>query len=557
MASEASSGNFDLVLGSELAEVPKEPEIIHKKLGREHKLKAEVNLARNKPIVAAVLSEALKIFETDKTDFELSEEFVDTDPTVGGNADALAMLVQKAYRGPRIKPKVSDKEDDGKPKEKITRKIAIALEEADDILYQMDFKGMLFSCSVNGFQDGDVILRKLDNMEFEMLPRRYVTALPEKYVTKKNGKLKATWYERFGTGAGNFTSAFQSPIMGGTAGTPEILMKADYYIINEGTESEIVIPKQDIIHIKMNPYGRTTIDRMGRTCFNLWSVPPMKRLKKTLLWKANAMVNDILWRDAMPPREHHKLDLSLFSPDNYKGETVEERVEAARTAALKVINAYVQFISHKAVDVGYVTDLVTEINILESRAKTYADPNDLIKQLDENVHATSGIPRGAMYGEGSGSYASELLISNYAGLRAEFIGDRIARPFENFLRDYIGTNYPDTVGKKVANRIRLKFRLILPRDIREIAQAVNLLMDSMVVDVAQILETVGLDMMTQEQFESHLKLIGDMSNAKGNLTFGSPEKKSFKDDAKAVSRKAETPVTRTGKELTPDDKMPK
>jgi len=162
-----------------------------------------------------------------------------------------------------------------------------------------------------------------------------------------------------------------------------------------------------------------------------------------------------------------------------------------------------------------------------------------------------------MYGEGSGSYASELLISNYAGLRAEFMGDRIARPFENWLREYIGNNYPDTIGKKVARRIRLKFRLILPRDIREIAQAVSLLMESMVVDVAQILETVGLDMMTEDQFKSHLKLIGEMSKARGNTTFGQADKKSFRDDADAVSRRTETPVTRAGKELTPDDKMPR
>jgi len=557
MASDVGSGNFDIGMSTSLVDVPKEPEIMHKPRSTEEpRLKTGVELART-PAVAAVISEALKIFTTDKSDFELAEEFIDTDPTVGGNADALAMLVQKAYRGPRIPPRISDKnEKTGKVDSKLARKIAIGLEVADDVLYDMDFKGTLFSCTVNGFQDGDVILRHLGGTEFEMLPRKFVTALPEKYVSMVNGKLKSTWTAQFGPKSGNFDAIFETPTMSSMGGGAEILMKADYYVINENTESEFVIPKEDIIHIKMNPYGRTTVDQLGRTCFNMWSVPPMKRLKKTLLWKANAMVNDILWRDAMPPREHHRLDLSEITPDQYEGDSPEDRLLAAIAAARRVIESYIQFISHKAVDVGYVTDLVTEINVLESAARTYADPNDLLKQLDEDVHATSGVPRGAMYGESRGAYASELLISNYAGLRAEFIGDRVARPFEDWLHTYIGDTFPDTVGKKVARRIRLKFRLILPRDIREIAQAVSLLMDAMVVDVSQILETVGLDTMTDEQFKQHMKTVTQITKARGSDKPQQVDKKSFKKDAKSEGRKQETPDTRKGKEMSMDHKIP-
>lgn len=508
-----------------------------------------VALATSKPVVAKVIEEALKIFESDKSDFELAEEFVDTDPVVGGNAEALAMLVQKAYRGPRIKPlvEVDGNKDKEKPK---PRKIAMALEVADQLLYDMDFKGILFSAAINLFQDGDVVIRKLPNMEFQFLPRKYITALPSKYVSKVGGKLKSTWYPMFGTpkdGQKGKDTLIDTASMGS-----EMLMSADYYIINENTASELVIPKEEIIHIRISPYGRTVIDNMGRTCFNLWSTPPMNRLKKTLLWKANAMINDILWRDAMPPREHHKLDLSEFSPENYEGDTPEDRVAAARTAALAVINSYIEFISHTEVDVGYVTDLTTEIDVIESAQKTYADPNDLLKQLDEDIHAVSGVPRGAMRGEGGGSYASELLTSNYAGLRAEFIGDRIARPFEDYLKVYMKGAYDKTIGKKIIDRLRLKFRLILPRDVREIAQAVNLLMDSMIVDVSQILETVGLDTMSDEQFKKHLdvlKKIGE-TNAKGG--FGGAEKKSFKSDSKSVRDKQEPDTTKVGKEMNPD-----
>ena len=271
-----------------------------------------------------------------------------------------------------------------------------------------------------------------------------------------------------------------------------------------------------------------------------------------MLWKANAIVNDILWRDAMPPREHHKLDLGMFSPDIYDGDTPEERIAAARTAARAVIKDYIAFISHKEVDVGYVTDLITEISVLESKAHTYAAPNDLLRQLDENVHATSGVPRSAMYGEGSAAYASELLASNYAGLRAEFIGDRIARPFENWLKKYLKGNYTKTLSAKMVDRMRIKFRLILPRDIREIAQGVNLLMSSMIVDVSQILELAGLDIMPDNEFEIHLAKIKQMAESKGALKFGAVDGKGTGDDAKAVGRQQEPPTTKAGKELNPD-----
>lgn len=539
--------SFDKIL--ELSDLPTKHEIMESE--REDptapmRMKVDIDLSRTRPAVAAVINESLKVFETDKTDWELGEEFIDTDPVVGGNAEALALLVQKAYRGPRLAPTVPEK---GEEKEAKKHKEVLTRQTADEVLYKMDFKGMLFSFAMNIWQDGDVIIRKLPNAKFQPLPRKYITALPARYVSTENGKLSSTWVGQYGPSSGNFNIVINDPSPSGPLGN-EVLTYADYYILNEGTAYEEVIPKEDILHIKMHPYGRSTIDNMGRTCFNLWSAQPIKRIKKSMLWKANAMINDILWRDAMPPREHHQLDLSMFSPDNYEGDTIEDRIMAARNAAMKVVNQYIKFISIKEVDVGYVTDKDTDINVLESKSHTYADPNELLKQLDETVHATSGVPRGMMYGEGKGGYASELLTSNYAGLRAEFIGDRIARPFEEWLKEYMKKNFSETCGIKQINRVRLKFRLILPRDVREIAQGINFLMDSMIVDVGQILETVGLDPMTPEQFTSHLeqlKQLGETGFGKGKQ----PMKEETDQSSKGELRKQEPPTTRAGKELSP------
>jgi len=524
------------------------------------KMRSDVKLSSMKPVIGQVIDAALSIFKTDKDDFELSEEFINTDPVVGGNADALALLVQKAYRGPRIKPDESkineddeDAEDQKDKKQKGVDKIKETLAKADEILYSIDYKGILSAASINIFQDGDVLIREVKDREFQFLPRRIVTAVPEKYLVKvddgKGGKALRTKTFMFNQAdkKKDTTSTLKTGLLG-----EEIIMDIDYYVLNEGTTWEEVIPKEQMIHIKYNPHGRMVHDQLGRPCFNVWSVAPMRRLKKTMLWKANAMVNDILWRGAMPPREHHKLDLAMFSPDNYDGDTPEERVAAAKAAAKGVIREYINWISSKEVDTGYVTDLTTEIGVIEARSQSYADPNELLRQLDESVHATSGIPRGAMYGEGSKAFASELLVSNYAGLRAEFIGDRISRPFEDWLKAYMKKNYPKNYPAKYVDKLRLKFRLILPRDVREIAQGVNLLMDSMIVDVAQILETVGLDTMTEEQMKEHLRVVGEMSEAKQTMTFGQVDTKGFDQGSKAESRKNEPDTTKANKELTPD-----
>jgi len=547
--------NLNEVLFDEvdLSDVPSKPEILESERSdprKPPKLKESVSLGRSRPAVARVIEESLKVFETLKTDLELAEEFVDTDPVVGGNAEALALLVQKAYRGPRLAPMIKDESEDA---ESMKRKSTLTIQSADTILYNMDFKGMLFSCAINIWQDGDVVIRVLGNTRFQMLPRKYLTALPKNYVTTKGNKLVTTWVGRFGPSSGNFNTILEVPATSGTEGN-EILTYADYYILNEGTAYEEVIPRSEIIHIKMHPYGRTVIDGQGRTCFSLWSAPPLRRIKKSMLWKANAMVNDILWRDAMPPREHHKLDLSMFHPDEYEGASKEERIIAARQAAMRVVNEHIKNISHKEVDVGYVTDKDTEIDMLESKSHTYADPNELLLQLDQNIHATSGIPRGMMYGEGKGAYASELLTSNYAGLRAEFIGDRIARPFEDWLKDYMKSNYERTCGIKQIDRIRLKFRLILPRDVREMGQAINFLVDSMIVDVAQILEVTGLDPMTPDQFEKHLEMLKKLSETGFGKGKQPMDDKGFDRGAQAESRKQEPETTRTNKELTPKTK---
>ena len=547
-----SSKSLNAVLFNEvdLSDVPSKPSISESERPDPTKpvqLNEEVSLGRSRPAVARVIEESLKIFETYKTDLELAEEFVDTDPVVGGNAEALALLVQKAYRGPRLSAMIKEKDEDA---DAVKRKSTLTTITADRILYDLDFKGMLFSCAINIWQDGDVVIRVLSNTRFQMLPRKYLTALPANYVIEREGKLVTTWTDRFGPASGNFNTILEVPATTGTEGN-EILTYADYYILNEGTAFEEVIPKEEVIHIKMHPYGRSVIDAKGRTCFNLWSAPPLNRIKKTMLWKANAMVNDILWRDAMPPREHHKLDLSAFIPDEYEGDSKEERIIAARTAAMKVVDMHIRNISHKEVDVGYVTDKDTEIDMLESKSHTYADPNELLLQLDQNIHATSGIPRGMMYGEGKGAYASELLTSNYAGLRAEFIGDRIARPFEDWLKKYMRENYERTCGVKQINRIRLKFRLILPRDVREMAQAINFLVDSMIVDVAQILEVTGLDPMTPDQFEKHLEMLKKLSETGFSKGKQQLDTKGSARDAQSESRKQEPSTTRTNKELTP------
>ena len=49
-------------------------------------------------------------------------------------------------------------------------------------------------------------------------------------------------------------------------------------------------------------------------------------------WKQNLIRNDIVWRNRLLPREHHKLDLSVYDPSKYTG-TYSTKIANAKSDA--------------------------------------------------------------------------------------------------------------------------------------------------------------------------------------------------------------------------------
>ena len=112
------------------------------------------------------------------------------------------------------------------------------------------------------------------------------------------------------------------------------IFEANWYVLNElSDDRRKVFHRKRVLHFTLDPTPMAVTDLLGRYTFGVWSISPLESLKQLILWKHQMLYTDILWRMRNVPREHHRLDLSVFSPDNYSG-SIEERIARARACLL-------------------------------------------------------------------------------------------------------------------------------------------------------------------------------------------------------------------------------
>jgi len=174
--------------------------------------------------------------------------------------------------------------------------------------------------------------------------------------------------------------------------------RVKWYILNEGSELEKRFKKEDVLHISYDQFGELVKDLKFRTTFGVWSTSPIWSLRRTIRWKINTILNDMLWRHRSLPREWHKLNLSQFTADKYTGTQAEKNAAALRDAQ-KVADDYAKSIKggetgEKLIEADqvYVTDQNTEITYVEPKTTTYRDPNLLIDQMNKSIYFTTGFP---------------------------------------------------------------------------------------------------------------------------------------------------------------------
>lgn len=220
-------------------------------------------------------------------------------------------------------------------------------------------------------------------------------------------------------------------------------------------------PKSQVAHFN---WGRKekVLDINNRTTFNIWTTPPTEALSVKLIWKLSLILNDMMMREVLVPREHHKLPSAAFNPDFFQGENQESRITAAQAAAQSVLSSYAKGLEGRRVDRGYVTLDNVEVGVVEPKVK-YTAPNEHIDQIDKSINRSIGIPESAMSGEGGrrGSFASEVAIGAYLVVKAEKVAELVSNEMTRLAKlhiDVVKPGYQD-----LYDNIEFKLQLLFFR----------------------------------------------------------------------------------------------
>ena len=218
-----------------------------------------------------------------------------------------------------------------------------------------------------------------------------------------------------------------------------------YYIVNELISnmptSSMNMQKfraSRVIHFRYDPTPTMVIDNIGRWTYDVWSMSPLRPLESIIVWKQQILYLDILWRSSHVPRLHHKIDLSMFDPENYTGSLLE-RISKARADAAAYLREYVEKLRGKRPDQDFVTSKDVDITVIEPKT-SYMDPNQIVEQLSNAIFVSLGINESIVKGRSKSSYATEFLLKSYTGMVAYDLAYRTAWMIA--LRYYDGSYEP-------------------------------------------------------------------------------------------------------------------
>jgi len=339
-------------------------------------------------------------------------------------------------------------------------------EAANALADRLKFRQVFYAAAKNMMRFGDAVFEKIYNkagkvLQLRCLPMTHLTILESR---EQISKLDAQIFER------------------------------NLYCLNETNEQKRKIwPKQDIVHFSLEDCSDAVTDILGRYTFGVWSESPLKSLKRDILWKHLTILNDMKWRQKMVPRLHHKLDLSAFRPEMFPAATYEEKYSKAKAAAQTAIDSYVESIKAPSPEQDYVTGQEVEIVPIETKSMTVRDPNELVQQQNLSICAATGVPMSALVGSLRGSYASELIVSSFATLRARNIAEKIKEILEDLLREQLADRFRD------AHKLFIKLQLILDKDRAELAREIALLAGTNCFTKTELRQLWGLPPLEEEE----------------------------------------------------------
>lgn len=386
------------------------------------------------------------------------------DPELYGAINRLALLTKSSYKG--IGVAFGEELDDH---EKELLRAVIKIDQ------KWDFASIFYSVAFHLLRDGDDIyaIKLEDNVGltgFRPLPIPYVTLIE---TNNQMGQIDAQIFE------------------------PNIC------VFNEldepvGTASDAKRQQwnsDEFIQFSLSNRAEIVNDILGRFTFGVWSVSPIEPLKARLLWKLAILINDIVLRQKLVPREHHKLDLSAFDPALFAGETLDDRIRAAKTAATTHINQYKTDVTDplREVDKSYITDKQIEIGFVEPKNVTYIDPNPLMDQISRSIAVATGSPESIATGRGRGTYASELVVASYVSACVEALADIIKTQLVKLVRRSIRIQYKEKYTDEDLDKIDIRIRSMLGLEKGEATRRAAIMEATGIATLDELRNEVGLD----------------------------------------------------------------
>jgi hypothetical protein len=417
-------------------------------------------------------------------EFDQADLLLLRDERLRGNLELFAQMVGRAYQGIEI----SQKGDEENPRELSDEEVAL-VETARDLDNRLHFRDLIKSYTRSLFKYGDVIEHIETDTAFldeefdeDVEATDAVTALTPLPMNQMTIIDEA--------------SRIEEP-------EPErVITQANIYVVDEENADEteedpVSYDKSEILHISLDNRSNWKEDLLGRNTFGIWSDPPIKSIIYLLEWKHNLIRNDMLWRNRMVPREHHKLNMTAFAPENYPGSTFQQRLSAAKVAATNEMNQYAAGIRTQQPDQGYVTSNDIEVAIVEPRTANYRDVNTQIDQIDSKISTMTGTPE-ALSGGNNSSFSSVEFSGTFVSLRSEEMCNTIVKGLQRVIWKHLKAVHPSSDIKDI-KRVLMKTRLILDRDMTERAKVVSILDGTNKFTPTELRSVFGFEALTDLQ----------------------------------------------------------
>jgi len=286
----------------------------------------------------------------------------------------------------------------------------------------------------------------------------------------------------------------------GSASSTTIMTQPNILVLNERGLQELdtkTYRKGSFIHVKYKETPQIVTDIYGRRTFGFYAVSPLERTTMTIWWKRQIMILDVLWRYRNLPRDHHQIKAEVYSLDKYSGTDWATKRAKAKADADSFIKIYADAVANQAPDQGYVSLDTIKIDRIGGN-NVDLGTNELMKQIEDHIWTALNIPPSSVNGTGAGSYATELVISNYVSGKVVQIAEKIRPVFLDLMRKRlleIDSSFP-------VNKLNMKLELTMAASEMENMRQMVLMASVPIFTETELRQKVGYKSLTDEQRES-------------------------------------------------------